>query len=190
MAKNKMKICKHCGAEIAKSAKVCPQCGGKNKKPIFKRVWFWILVILLVLFGMMVAGSGNQYKLSSDATELSEKDFKAACKEVDYKDLLRNAEEMKGSKIAIKGRVNQVVYESEEGTSESQYKVATGYDELSEDYFDDDIILYFKRGDMSKIIEDDTLMIYGEISGTETYTTVLGEKVTVPVVTGVYVEMQ
>lgn len=37
MAKSKMTTCKHCGAEIAASAKVCPHCGGKNKPPIYKR---------------------------------------------------------------------------------------------------------------------------------------------------------
>ena len=33
--KSKTTICKHCGAEIATSAKACPKCGGKNKKPIY-----------------------------------------------------------------------------------------------------------------------------------------------------------
>ena len=188
MAKNKMKTCKHCGAEIAKSAKVCPNCGGKNKKPIFKRVWFWLLLIVLVILGIMIAGSGNQYKLSNDAGEMSEKDFKAACSEVKYKDLARNAEEMKGEKVKLVGQVNQVVYESDEGTSESEYKVAVTYD-ADIDYYEDDIILYFKRGDTSKIIEDDVLTIYGEVSGTETYTSVLGESITVPVITGVYVDI-
>lgn len=44
----KMKACKSCGAMIAKSAKRCPSCGAKNKKPIYKRFWFWILAIALV----------------------------------------------------------------------------------------------------------------------------------------------
>lgn len=60
MAKEKMTICKHCGAEIAASAKTCPKCGGKNKKPIYKRVWFWILIAVLVLgVGGMAGGSGG-----------------------------------------------------------------------------------------------------------------------------------
>lgn len=37
MERSKMTTCKHCGAEIAASAKVCPHCGGKNKPPIYKR---------------------------------------------------------------------------------------------------------------------------------------------------------
>ena len=44
MAKNKMIICDHCGEEIAASAKACPKCGAKIKKPFYKKVWFWILI--------------------------------------------------------------------------------------------------------------------------------------------------
>lgn len=60
MAKDKMTVCKHCGAEIAAGAKTCPKCGGKNKKPIYKRVWFWILAVILVLgIGGAAGGSGG-----------------------------------------------------------------------------------------------------------------------------------
>ena len=46
---NKMTKCKSCGADIASSAKHCPSGGAKNKKPIYKRVWFWILVVVLLI---------------------------------------------------------------------------------------------------------------------------------------------
>lgn len=60
MAKDKMTVCKHCGAEIAASAKTCPNCGGKNKKPIYKRIWFWILIaVLLIGAGGAAGGSGG-----------------------------------------------------------------------------------------------------------------------------------
>ena len=54
---SKMINCKSCGAEIATSAKSCPKCGAKNKKPIWKRVWVWILAII-ILFAAM-GGSSN-----------------------------------------------------------------------------------------------------------------------------------
>ena len=181
MAKTKMKTCKHCGAEIAKSAKVCPVCGGKNKKPIYKRVWFWLLVIVILI---LAVGGGASHKLSDEATEMSEKDFKAACDTYDYKDIMRDADSYVGKKIKISGRVNQVVTESDDGSTTSEYKVATG-----EDGYDDDIILYFKRGDTPKLLEDDEVTIYGEISGTESYTSILGEKITVPAITGAYVDI-
>ena len=44
----KMTTCKACGQEIAKSAKVCPHCGAKNKKPFFKKWWFWAIIVILI----------------------------------------------------------------------------------------------------------------------------------------------
>ena len=64
--KNKMTICKHCGAEIAKSAKICPHCGGKNKKPIYKRKWFIVLVILIILIAI------SNIKSKSDTNDIPE----------------------------------------------------------------------------------------------------------------------
>ncbi len=66
MANSKMTVCKHCGAEIAKNAKVCPQCGGKNKKPIFLRPWFIVLVVLVVL-AIIIGSSGSK---SSGTTQV------------------------------------------------------------------------------------------------------------------------
>ncbi len=53
----KMKKCNACGAEIAKSAKSCPQCGAKNKKPIFKKWWFWAIIVIIAIGA--AAGSGG-----------------------------------------------------------------------------------------------------------------------------------
>lgn len=60
--KKKMKNCKHCGAEIAATAKKCPHCGGKNKKPIYKRVWFIVLIILIIA---VIALGGGEEDLSN-----------------------------------------------------------------------------------------------------------------------------
>lgn len=40
--------CHACGKEIASSAKTCPSCGAKQKKPIFKKWWFWVLVVIFI----------------------------------------------------------------------------------------------------------------------------------------------
>lgn len=64
-------FCKNCGKELLDDAKFCPNCGAKifedsenkafespkkentsaKKKPIYKRVWFWLLI---VFFGIPV----------------------------------------------------------------------------------------------------------------------------------------
>lgn len=46
---SKLVKCKSCGKEVADTAKSCPGCGAKIKKPIYKRVWFWVLIVFVVL---------------------------------------------------------------------------------------------------------------------------------------------
>ena len=64
--KTKLITCKHCGKEIAASAKTCPHCGGKNKKPIYKRPWFWILIVIIVLAAACSQG-GKSAGTSTDS---------------------------------------------------------------------------------------------------------------------------
>ena len=54
---NQLHTCKACGQEIAKNAKNCPHCGAKNKKPIFTKWWFWIIVLLCI---GIAAGTGGE----------------------------------------------------------------------------------------------------------------------------------
>lgn len=61
--------CKVCGAEMAANSKACPSCGAKNKKPIYKRVWFWILIVIVVIVIIAaIGGSGSDSKKSSNGT--------------------------------------------------------------------------------------------------------------------------
>lgn len=61
-AKSKLVKCKHCGAEIAASSKVCPQCGGKNKKPFYKNP---VIIALLVVVIIIAIATGGGDKPSS-----------------------------------------------------------------------------------------------------------------------------
>lgn len=47
----KLKKCPVCGGEMASSARACPKCGAKNKKPVYLRWWFIALVILVGIVG-------------------------------------------------------------------------------------------------------------------------------------------
>ncbi len=53
--KEKLTKCSACGAEIAKNAKACPQCGAKIKK---KHIVRWIVLALVVLI-IIIAASGS-----------------------------------------------------------------------------------------------------------------------------------
>lgn len=117
MAKDKMTTCKHCGAEIAASAKTCPSCGGKNKKPIYKRVWFWILIAVLVLgVGGMAGGSDDTE--TTDATADTEQTEEAAIEYTavtvdELTDALDNnpaaaSDTYKGKYFAVTGKLSNI----------------------------------------------------------------------------------
>ena len=64
--KNNLIRCKACGATMAKSAKSCPKCGAKNKKPFYKRVSFWLVIVIVLL---MVSCSTSKDGNSSSTAE-------------------------------------------------------------------------------------------------------------------------
>lgn len=76
---DKMTNCKICGADIAKSAKVCPACGAKQKKPV-------VLIVIAVIFAIGIIGAalgGNSTEKvgnvgtqsSADSSELQKTEF-------------------------------------------------------------------------------------------------------------------
>lgn len=189
MAKSKMTTCKHCGAEIAASAKVCPQCGGKNKPPIYKRWWFIAIIVLIVLSAIGGSGSGSDSSASSSKStskaststassvasvvpEISEDDYKAECQTVDYKELCRYPEKYEGTKIVVKVKVSQIIDANFSGSEKAwrTYTDNSGYGF----YADDEYYMLDKRGgDAVKILDDDIITVYGEFTGLEKITRAL-----------------
>lgn len=189
MAKSKMTTCKHCGAEIAASAKVCPQCGGKNKPPIYKRWWFIAIIVLIVLSAIGGSGSSSDSSASgskatskasastapsvaSVAPEISEDDYKAECQTVDYKELCRYPEKYESTKITVKVKVSQIIDANFSGSEKAwrTYTDNSGYGF----YADDEYYMLDKRGgDVVKILNDDIIVVYGEFTGLEKITRAL-----------------
>ncbi len=66
MSKKKLAPCKACGAEIAASAKSCPHCGAKSKKPFYKKPWLWILLVFVFLIAL--GGEDEGESLTQDPT--------------------------------------------------------------------------------------------------------------------------
>ncbi len=56
---SKLRTCKICGNEVASSTKRCIHCGARIKKSIFKKIWFWIIVLFLILLVGIAGGGGN-----------------------------------------------------------------------------------------------------------------------------------
>lgn len=128
MSNNKMTTCKTCGKEMAKSAKVCPSCGAKNKKPFFTRPWF-IAIVALIIIGAIASGgkseSGNTTKVA-DKTNSNNSEVKDTAAEsttiaIEYADYtvddlmaqleenaLKASNDHKGENVRITGKLNNI----------------------------------------------------------------------------------
>lgn len=61
--------CKKCGQEVDKKAVVCPNCGCKIKKPIYKKWWLWaIVVVVAIIIGTSGGGDGTTTVSNTDTS--------------------------------------------------------------------------------------------------------------------------
>lgn len=69
----KMVMCRSCNTPIPKNAKACPSCGAKNTKPFYKRGWFIILAVIVVIIAIVSVGGsrGKSEKFVWGELELS-----------------------------------------------------------------------------------------------------------------------
>ena len=89
---------------------------------------------------------------------------------------MRNPNSYKGHSVSIYGKVLQV------GTSwgTTWARIGTG----GYGYYDNVFYVTIPYSAMDEnIIEDDMITVYGECTGTETYTTIFGASVTIPSIT-------
>ncbi len=125
---SKMVICKHCGTEIAASASICPKCGGKNKKPLYKRPWFIVLIAIIIIgaIGSDVgdktsneAGNNDTQVTTSENTNSTQPESETP--EITYtayevselmddldENALKAAEKYKGQYVELTGRLNVI----------------------------------------------------------------------------------
>lgn len=68
---SKLVTCKVCGAQVAKSAKVCPQCGAK-RNPSVLRVIIAIILLFIGFFALMSAFSGSSEEVLPEKITIDE----------------------------------------------------------------------------------------------------------------------
>ena len=143
---SKMTKCKSCGADIASSAKRCPSCGAKNKKPIYKRVWFWILVVVLLIAVVGFIASKVNPSDSIEIETTAEADSNVYVKKSSTKKSLKTNKiisEFYDNTVLFKKNYNEQVVEWE-GT-------ITGIAETDDE--NKDVIVYMDKGVDTYLIE-------------------------------------
>lgn len=100
------------------------------------------------------------------------------CKKYSYKSIQRHPDKYKGKKIKISGTVIQVM----EGWFDT---VSLRVEDSSGNIW---YVDYRYSDNEAKILENDKITVYGESTGTETYTTILGNSQTIPSIDAKYIK--
>ncbi len=104
MENSKMRTCKACGAEIAKSAKVCPHCGAKNKKHTLLGIF--LAVLGLIIFISAFSDSDNAKPAASKEAVSSDTYVKEKTKTVEQTKstfLIGEAADLKNVVVTLTG---------------------------------------------------------------------------------------
>lgn len=130
-----------------------------------------VSVVGLCFFGMAIyLGNGGSTSPTED-TEVQEsesdvifesaEDYKASCKEYVYKEVLRNPENYVGERVKVVVKISTVKETS--WTNDTKYYFARAEEDGR--FFGGRYAIFDKRYDESfKILEDDIIVVYGEIS--------------------------
>lgn len=197
------KLCRKCKMPIDKKASKCPHCQASQTSSCITVLVILIIVVLLIMIGIptmlgyLTVANAEQdpnvtlpaVKITTSATQkvtTSPEDYMSECTFIPYETIARNPNKYKGTHLKYYGRVIQTLY-SDTGTevslrivvSEKDYP--TGYD---------DVILASMSVSSSdeRILEDDAVIIYGDCMGDYTYESVLGAKITLPLIDIKYME--
>lgn len=128
MSNNKMTTCKTCGKEMAKAAKVCPNCGAKNKKPFFTKPWFIAIVVIFIIGAIASGGKSGSTntnkvanKANSDASEVKDTVAESTAPTVEYTsytvddlmaqlegNALKASNDHKGENVRITGKLGVI----------------------------------------------------------------------------------
>lgn len=111
-------------------------------------------------------------------------DYISKCSKYSYKEISRNPDNYKGKYAALKGEVIQVI---EDGNTYTLRVDIT----KNKYYWSDTILVTYTKIDKSepRILEDDIVNMYGMLGGTYTYETVMGSKLTVPILYAKYIDI-
>ena len=115
----KLTACKACGNEIAKSAKSCPHCGAKNKKPIFKKWWFWVIVVAVFVSAVSGEDEGTEKTTASEESIVRvEEVFEETVEETEEEIFEVVVEEEVAEELVTEEPVQEIVVEEETAVEE------------------------------------------------------------------------
>lgn len=181
--------CKHCMRQIEDDALICPACGKSQKKAkraIYKRWWFWCIIIAF-LFVSCMGGSSN----APQTTDLTKDECMLLCSEIDYATLARNPESHAGTFFRFTGEVVQAMEGSGYWNLRLNITPVPSFDGNEILYYEDTIFVAVPEPeDGSRILEGDIITIYGQCVGLQTYESILGAEISIPRMDAYYFDIE
>lgn len=169
------------------------------RKPLLKKWWFWV-VISVIISGLLVVYAYSQQGVSSKkdkiptnvpTTVISEEDYKYSCDSIDYKTLARNPDKYKGKNYEFTGKVIQVSEQAKSNKVDLRINITKTIGEYTKiESWEDTIyaVIEIPKG-ADKILEDDVITFWGTCDGDYSYTSVLGNKISLPKIDIKYYEL-
>lgn len=150
-----------------------------EKKPFYKKWWFWAIVVLGVI--IIVGSNGSN---PSDLIDLPEDEYKAQCQVYTYDEIARHPEQYEKKLAKFTGKVVQVIRDG--NNLQLRVNVTMKYGS----YYEDTMYVYYTVSNNNNILEDDIITMYGELRGIKTYETVLGAEMSIPLIYVKYVDVK
>lgn len=166
-----LKKCKECDREISSSVKKCPHCGKRQKKPIWKRWWIWIILALFIF--IVISSGGGTSKPSEEYKTASTEEIKQkAIESLNYDELFRNNSQYVGKVVHYLGKVVQV-----QESSGDSYVLRANVTKGEYGSWENDVFLHYNG---ERVLEDDVIEFWGEVKGVKKYKTVMAGQRSIP----------
>lgn len=127
----------------------------------------------------------ESYSLSAEERESY---LRNNCGSYSYDEIARNPGSYEGKYAKFTGKVIQVQQSELYGIL--AYVMRVNVTKTRYSYTDTVYVTYYAAQDDTRILEDDIITMYGELTGEKTYTTVMGASVTIPSFTASYVDIK
>jgi len=184
---NGMKPCKTCKNLIAKNAKVCPQCGAKQKGSLLLKIVAGFA--LLIGLGMALNDGSKGAALASGSNSSSEP--ANTVKVISLTEYKKDAKKMVFREAALKKIETDALLtfssEVSQKVSDTEYLVFTNKNEYG---YTMEERVYLEFNEKPEILEKDIIKVYGKYRGTKEYTTFVGASKEVPYIQAEYYEVQ
>ena len=138
-----------------------------------------IVLVFLFIIGNLLSNQPDQQKPS----EITFEEFKITAINIEYDELARNTEQHKNTRVHLIGKVIQVV------DTPPILRIDVAKTTPSNSFPNSKIIWVTRKDSTGRVLENDTVEVWGTVKGPKTYKSVLRQQITIPEVESKYLKI-